>query len=158
MLVQSVTETNWSTKYHYPTRYGEPLLKQSSSYSFPVCKDSACCLVCKWRRDSSALRQVPIWYLATDVFVRVIMSYPYGQIDRSVQYIRKSLIYSMRKAFLEKQWQSHSINWTRSPTANVWKGESIAKVRFKFFLVHKHIYIHIVHSIQTFLSTNQRVR
>ena len=36
-----------------PHANGEPLLKQS--FSFPVCNDSACCLVCKRRRDGSAL-------------------------------------------------------------------------------------------------------
>ena len=34
-----------------PHANGEPLQRRSSSYlhSFPVCNDSACCLVCKWR-------------------------------------------------------------------------------------------------------------
>ena len=43
----------------------------------------------------------------------------------------------------EESISGASIYRTRSPTVNVLKCESIAKVRFKFFFVHKHIYLHM---------------
>ena len=42
---------------------GEPLLKSSS---FPVCNDSACCLVCERRRDGSALTSKASFNLLND--------------------------------------------------------------------------------------------
>ena len=49
---------------------------------------------------------------------------------------KKSLTYSMKKAFLESNGRSRG-----SPTANVLKGESIAKVRFNFLATNTYIYI-----------------
>ena len=48
----------------------------------------------------------------------VIMTF-FGQIEQSVHYIGKSMIYSMRRVFPDCTVGELSINLTRSPTANV---------------------------------------
>ena len=73
---------------------GEPLLKQSSSYShFPTHGNGS--------TPTSKASSNLLMTILTDAFVLVIVS-SIQTIREGVHYIRKSLIYSTRKAFLEK--------------------------------------------------------
>ena len=55
--------------------------------------------------------------------------------------IRKSLIYSTKKAFLERAVVELVYKSTRSPTMNVLKHESISKVRLNFLSTNIYTYI-----------------
>ena len=57
----------------------------------------------------------------------------FGQIEQGVHYIRKSLIYSMRKAFLKCAVVELVYKFDEKSYRECLKGELIAKVRFKIF-------------------------
>ena len=65
----------------------------------------------------------------------------FGQIEQGAHYIRKSLIYSTRKAFLEHT-VVEIVKFDEKSTSSVWKGELTAKVPFKLLLGHIYIYIY----------------
>ena len=58
-----------------------------------------------------------------------------------MHYIRKYLIYLTRKAFLEQTVVELVNKFVEKSYCDCLKSESIAKVRFKYFFVHKHIYL-----------------
>ena len=60
------------------------------------------------------------------------LCHPSGQIEQGAHYIRISLIYSTRKAFVEKVVVELVYKFDEKSYCKCFKGESIAKVRFNF--------------------------
>ena len=85
---------------------GEPLLNAELLIFTFFPSWQQCCLSSGLQMVMAVLllpRLVPIYLMTilTDSFVRVIV-HPSGQIEQGTHYIRKFLIYSKRKTFLEK--------------------------------------------------------
>ena len=59
---------------------GEPLVKRNSSYS--VCNDSACCLVCQWRRYSVLTSKASSNLLNDDTYRWVCVGYCVIDLDK----------------------------------------------------------------------------
>ena len=71
----------------------------------------------------------------------------FGQVEQGVHYIRKSLIYSTRKAFLECAVVELVYKFDEKSTMSVGKGESTAKVPFNLFVfLVTYIYIFYIHT------------
>ena len=67
----------------------------------------------------------------------------FRQIEQGAQYIRKSLIYSTTKEFLEPAVLQLDYKFDETSTASVCKGELTAKVPFKpFWGLHTYIYLY----------------
>ena len=77
-----------------PHANGKPLLKRNSS--FPTFNDSACCLVCEQRSDSSALTSKANSNLLNDRTYQYILCgelcHPSGQTEQGAHYIRNDLL------------------------------------------------------------------